>query len=425
MAAVERERESCNSRHFSLLMKSCCPNPTNPSHSIIIPLSSSNNSNNNKISSKVIIKTSISSLPDDILYEILARVPISSLPSITAVCRRWGHLVSSPSFCVLRRHHRLLHSTIFAFSTSTVSTLRPFVDVNWKLPSENDAVLGSLHFQFHTDFSHARLAVVGRKVYIITRSSALVFDPWTGLVKTRSGPLFPRKRFAAAAVCGRIYVAGGSLRASDVEEYDPHADEWRVVAQAPRRRYGCVGVGVDGVFYIIGGLMIGGASDTRAAEARVCASSMDLYDVSARGWLRSRAVPGGGCVVAACGAEGCVYVLASHAVELSFWRFNGRRKGGEGGGGAFGEWCRMRSPPLPAQVRLDGTVKFSCVGVEDKVVLIQVMGCIDDLLRRSGRNVRGYKEGIVLIFDCVSEEWNRGPDLPELVQRAACVCVDC
>ncbi|XP_021734276.1 F-box/kelch-repeat protein At5g26960-like [Chenopodium quinoa] len=422
MAAVERDPQTTyNSRHFSLFIKSCCPNPTNPSHSIIIPLPPSNN--NNK-SPKNSIKTSISSLPDDLLYEILSRIPLSSLPAISAVCRRWAHLVHSPSFSLLRRNHRLLHRTIFAFSTSSVSTLRPFVDQKWKLPSQNDAVLGGGSVHFHTDFSHARLAVIGRKIFIINRSSALVFDPWTGLVKTRSGPLVPRKRFAAAAVCGRIYVAGGSLRASDVEEYDPHADEWRVVAHAPRRRYGCVGVGVDGVFYVIGGLMIGGASELRAAEARVCASSMDLYDVVARGWLRSRAVPGGGCVVAACGADGCVYVLASHAVELSFWRFNGRRKG-EGGGGGFGEWCRMRSPPLPAQVRLDGTVKFSCVGVEDKVVLIQVMGCIDDLLRRSGRNVRGYKEGIVLIFDCVTEEWSRGPDLPELVQRAACVCVEC
>lgn len=223
---------------------------------------------------------------------------------------------------------------------------------------------------------------------------------------------------------------------SAVEEYDPDCDTWRVVIDAPRRRYGCIGVGVDGVFYVIGGLKVGGASNSRTiagAEARAYASSMDLYDVAARGWRRSRAVPGGGCVVAACGALGHVYVLASHAVELSFWRFNATRKNGSGGsglqggggGGGFGEWCRMRSPPLPPQVRLDGTVRFSCVGVQDKVVLIQVMVCINDLMRRSGRNIRGCKEGLVLIFDCVTEEWSRASDLPQVVQRAACVCVEC
>ncbi|XP_057515535.1 F-box/kelch-repeat protein At5g26960 [Amaranthus tricolor] len=416
--AIERETNTCNSRQFSLFIKSCCPNPNNPSQPIIpLPQTTTKPPKTKLFSSK----TSIATLPDDLLYEILSRVPLSTLPSIAAVCRRWAHLLQSSTFSLLRRNYRLLHSTIFAFSLSSVSTLRLFVEPSWKLPPQNDVVIGGVHF--HTDFSHARVVGIGRKIFIITRSNSFVFDPWTGLVKTRSGPLFPRKRFAVAVVDGRIYVAGGSLRASAVEEYDPHVDEWRVVGTAPRRRYGCIGVGVDGVFYIIGGLMIGGAFELRAAEARVCASSMDLYDVEARGWLRSRAIPGGGCVVAACGAEGCVYLLASHAVELSFWRFNGRRKGENGGG--FGEWCRMRSPPLPAQVRLDGTVRFSCVGVEDKVVLIQVMGCIDDLLRRSGRNGRGYKEGLVLVFDCVTEEWSRGPDLPEVVQRAACVCVEC
>jgi len=287
---------------------------------------------------------------------------------------------------------------------------------------------------------------VGRRIYFISRSISAIFDPWTGSVRTRSGPLFPRKRFAAATVGGRIYVAGGSARTAAVEEYEPETDEWRVVSDAPRKRYGCIGVGVDGIFYVIGGLKIDCASDPRAvagAEARLYASSMDLYDVVSRGWLRSRAVPGGGCVVAACGAHGHVYILASHAVELSFWRFNAARKragGGSGSGGGrsqdaggginasgagFGEWCRMRGPPLPAQVRLDGTVRFTCIGVEDKVVLIQVMGCIDDLLRRSGRNIRGYKEGLVLIFDCVTEEWSRAPDLPELVPRPACICVEC
>lgn len=278
---------------------------------------------------------------------------------------------------------------------------------------------------------------MGRRIYFISRSTSAVFDPWTGSVRSRSGLLFPRKRFAAAAVGGRIYVAGGSARTAAVEEYEPETDEWRVVADAPRKRYGCIGVGVDGIFYVIGGLKIGCASDPRSvagAEARLYASSMDLYDVASRGWLRSRAVPGGGCVVAACGARGHVYVLASHAVELSFWRFNAARKRAGGGSGSshdggsnggFGEWCRMRGPPLPAQVRVDGTVRFSCIGVQDKVVLVQVMGCIDDLLRRSGRNIRGYKEGLVLIFDCVTEEWSRAPDLPQLLQRPACVCVEC
>lgn len=249
-------------------------------------------------------------------------------------------------------------------------------------------------------------------------------DTWTGIVIPRSKMSVFRKKFAVAVVAGKVYVAGGSTRTAAVEEYDPGTDSWRVVCHAPRMRYGCIGAAINCVFYVIGGLKIGGGGDgTRAAAGGGAnvnyASSMDLYDVEARRWLRSRAVPSGGCVVAACSSGDCVYILASHAVELSFWRFNGSRKRV-----GFGEWCRLNSPPLPTQVRLDGTVRFSCVGVEEKVVLIQIMGCIDDLLRRSGRSTRGVKEALVLVYDSGNGEWSRGADLPDVVRRAACVCVE-
>lgn len=254
-------------------------------------------------------------------------------------------------------------------------------------------------------------------------------DTWTGTLVPKAGMSFPRKKFAVAAVKGKIIVSGGSARSSAVEEYDPDENVWRVLSDAPRRRYGCIGASADGVFYVIGGLKIGPSGDegtasgSRAAgaeAAHVYASSMDLYDVASRGWLRSRAVPGGGCVVAACATDGDVYILSSHAVELSFWKFNASRKST-----SFGEWRRIKSPPLPAQVRLDSTVRFSCVGLGDKVVLVQVVGCIDDLLRRSGRTERGLKEGLVLVYDCAGGEWSRAADMPEVIRRAACVCVEC
>ena len=110
-----------------------------------------------------------------------------------------------------------------------------------------------------------------------------------------------------------------TVAASAVEEYDPDSDSWTVVTHAPRKRFGCIGAAVDGVFYVIGGLKIGsngsrgvnGSEFSRAAtagaEAHVYASSMDLYDVEARVWLRSRAVPGGGCVVGWLVAGGGVF----------------------------------------------------------------------------------------------------------------------
>ncbi|KAL2238512.1 UNVERIFIED_CONTAM: F-box/kelch-repeat protein [Sesamum indicum] len=417
--------DSCTSRHFSWLMKSCFPNPQHPHHPS--PLSAA------------AATTAISSLPDDLILECLSRVPHSTLPSLPSVCRRWAHLLNSPAFLLLRLRHHLLFHTLFSISISNsalfAATLRLDRDgepAAWKVSSfvpskETDDESGN--GSAFSLFSHFRLVSIGRKIYIIGRTAMLRCDTWTGTLVPKAGMGFPRKKFAAAAVAGKILVAGGCTRSSVVEEYDPDENVWRVVSDAPRRRYGCIGASVDGVFYVIGGLKIGPsgndgsvcASRASGAEAaHVYASSMDLYDVAARVWLRSRAVPGGGCVVAACGANGNVYILSSHAVELSFWKFNASRKSA-----SFGEWSRIKSPPLPAQVRLDSTVRFSCVGVGDKVVLVQVVGCIDDLLRRSGRTERGLKEGLVLVYDCAGGEWGRGADMPEVVRRAACVCVEC
>ncbi|KAL3530148.1 hypothetical protein ACH5RR_009470 [Cinchona calisaya] len=418
--------DSCNSRHFSWLMKSCFPDPTHHHHH--------HHHHHPQPYPPTTTSSNISSLPDDLLLECLSRVPHSTLPSLPFVCRRWAHLLDSQAFHSLRRDHNLLHLTLFSISihNSTLFTAshRLNYDSSWKVSSflpSNDAV--SVHGSLHSLFPHSRIAAIGRKIYIIGRTAMLRFDTWTGTLVPKAGMAVQRKKFAAAVLDAKIYVAGGCSRSAAVEEYDPVENSWRVVSHAPRRRYGCVGAAVDGLFYVIGGLRIGNSGNewsglaSRAVGAdavHIYASSMDIFDVAARAWLKSRAVPGGGCVVAACAAGGNVYVLSSHAVELSFWRFNGTAKSS-----SFGEWCRIKSPPLPAQVKLDSTVRFSCIGVGDKVVLIQVMGCIDDLLRRSGRNERGLKEGLVLIYDCTAGEWSRGPDLPEVIRRAACVCVEC
>lgn len=415
--------ESCNLRPFSWLTKSCSTNAQDPYQPQ--PISS--------ITTTFLhyqTTTTISSLPDDLILECLSRVSPSSLPFLSLVCRRWSHLLNSPSFTDLRRLHGRLRLSVFAISLSDsallTANLPNVYETTWKISSFLASNVVSSE-SFHASFSHARVSAIGRKIYIIGRNATVQFDTWTAKAAARSAMIFPRKKFATAVVSGKMYVAGGTARTTAVEEYDPDTDAWRVVADAPRRRYGCFGTSVDGVFYVIGGLRIGasGSEVSRASgsDANMYASSMDLYDVEARGWLRSRTLPGGGCVVAACAAGGHVYVLASHAVELSFWSFDARRK--SGGGGVFGEWCRMKCPPLPPQVRLDSTVRFSCVGVGDKVVLVQVMGCIDDLLRRSGRSVRGLREGLVLVYDSVGGEWSRGADLPELIRRAACVCVEC
>lgn len=392
--------DNCNSRW---LMKSCFPDPRpNPClHYTHTPAPA----------------TAVSSLPDDLLLEILSRVTHSSLQSLSFICRRWTQLIHSSEFYELRRRRGLLNYAVFVLSFSDSG----FFAGNYQLGHHHWRTTPGTNNNYDCSLSssHARLAAIGRWIYIIGKTTMLRCDSWTGTVIPRSKMSVLRKKFAAAVVAGKVYVAGGSTRTAAVEEYDPKRNSWKVVSHAPRMRYGCIGAAVDGILYVIGGLKIGAAA---SSGAHVYASSMDLYDVEGRKWLRSRSVPGGGCVVAACSSGDDVYILASHAVELSFWRFQGSRQQRVGVG--FGEWCRLKSPPLPTQVRLDGTVRFSCVGVGEKVVLIQIMGCIDDLLRRSGRSTRGVKEALVLVYDSHAGEWSRGADLPDVIRRAACVCVE-
>ncbi|KAL5579816.1 hypothetical protein UlMin_012258 [Ulmus minor] len=404
--------ETCNSRHFSWLMKSCFPNPNNNGQSAVIS------------AVKPSAATTISSLPDDLLLECLSRVDHSSISNLSQVCRRWAGVLLSPTFSHLRRQHNLLHHTIYAVSGSDSVILTAALRFNGENTWKISAFLAEINVpvprtKFHSFPSHARLSAIGNRIFIIGRNATLRFDTWTGTVTPRSPMLLSRKKFAAATVSGKIYVAGGGSRTTAVEEYDPEEDKWRVVAQASRSRFGCIGAAVDGVFYVIGGLKLATGPAPVGSEAHVYANSMDLFVVKTRNWLRSRAVPGGGCVVAACGAAGHVFVLASHAVELSFWSFDARRNSG-----GFGEWRRISSPPLPAQISVDSTVRFSCVGVGDKVVLVQVCGFINDLLW-SGRSGRGFREGLVLVYDTVVGEWRRAANLPEIIRRAACICAEC
>ncbi|XP_039126977.1 F-box/kelch-repeat protein At5g26960-like [Dioscorea cayenensis subsp. rotundata] len=322
--------ETCNPRRLPWLIKSCIPDPRReaaklPSGTRPPPTVTS-----------TAASPSISSLPDDLLLEILSRVPQPSIPSLSLVCRRFALLLDSPSFYALRRSHGLLRPALHALS------------------------------------------------------------------------------FAAAAIAGRIYVAGGAARSSAVEEYDPDLDSWRIISDAPRRRYGCVGATASGVFYVIGGLIVGSSPRAGRLDAHVWAGTMDTYEVETGVWgsRRAASVPGGGCVVGACGAGSHVYVLASHAVEVSFWRW-------DAGKGRRGDWLRLEPPPITAHLRLGGAARFCCSALgQDKIVaLVHVSS---DASRR-----RGSTDGVVLVYDIVKGEWNRGPDLPVGFRRAALACVEC
>lgn len=409
------------SRGFSWLVKSCIADSCR--EIALSPVATHRHQNEFISSNAARSSAPIFALPDDLLFECFSRVPLSSLPSLTLACRRFALLLDNPAFHDLRRSRGRLRRTLFSICISdlgfiTVAALPvPFpthLDPSWDpfaapISFSPDLAAGA--------FSQPRLAAIDRVIYIIGRGATLRYDSLTGSVTFRAPTIYPRKKFAVAAVGRRIYVSGGATRTSAVEEYNPEADEWRVVAEAPRRRYGCVGASASGVFYVIGGLRVGSRreEEEEARGARSCAGSMDAYHVRAAMWLRVRAVvPGGGCVVGACGAGEHVYVLASHAVELSFWRWDG--KGRRGGG----DWARLEPPPVAGQLRLGGAVHFSCASIGDAKLAA--------LVRASAGHGGGRPrtaEAALLVYDIEAGEWSRGLDLPPGLRRAVCACVEC
>ncbi|CAL5098407.1 unnamed protein product [Urochloa decumbens] len=428
--------ESCHPRGLSWFARSCIP--ADPARHIAVPIPISAASTTKPPASDAEEESPISALPDELLLECLARVPRASLPALPAVCRRFAALLASEGFLHLRRAHGRLRPCLLAVSVSSAHFARALLQLQLGASSvpELDVAALPLPSLLHcagssssSAFAHARAVALGRDVYLIGRGATLRVDALTGAARACAPTLFPRKKFAAAAVGGRIYVAGGSARTAAVEEYDPSVDAWRVVAEAPRRRYGCAGAGAGGVFYVAGGVAVssgGDGSGGAATRAHACAGSVDALHVASGAWAwsaRPRAVPGGGCVVGACGAgDGHLYVVASHAVDLSFWRWNGGVNRGGGGGGPCG-WVALEAPPVPrGLVGLGMAVRVAMAGVGgDRVTAVVNATAV------RGHNAAGggALEGMVLVYDIGGGKWSRAPDLPPGFRRAACAAVEC
>jgi len=422
--------ESCHPRGLSWFARSCIP--ADPARHTAVPV---------PIPVPVSVPDAedpdpeaeppIAALPDELLLEILARVPRASLPSLPAVCRRFASLLASQAFLHLRRARGRLRPCLLAVSSSSSSSSARALLLHLHHASASSSSLDVAALPLPLPLllpPHARAVAVGRHVYLVGRGATLRVDPLTGAARACAPTLFPRSKFAAAAVGARIYVAGGSARTAAVEEYDPSADAWRVVAEAPRRRYGCAGAGAGGVFYVAGGVAVGaggggGGGAAAVVEAHACAGSVDALHVAsgAWAWARPRAVPGGGCVVGACGAgDGHLYVVASHAVDLSFWRWHGG--GGRGGGG----WVALEAPPVPrGAVGLGVAVRVAMAGVgADRVAAVVNVAAVRGHAAAAAAS-GGAVEGLVLVYDIGGGRWSRASDLPPGFRRAACTAVEC
>lgn len=386
----------------------------------------------------------LSALPDDVLLECLARLPRAALQSAMMVCQKWRSVLQAPEYYEQRRRIGTLEPLLFVFGGSgsgLASAVYCKRAGKWRAASlfsprvtMGNEWLAEYHGVDHAQsLLHAQPAVLNHRIFIVGAipshnsklwgpDATIMYDSWTKTLSRRAPMLLPRKKFACCSIDGRILVAGGANRRDpsrdalmDAEEYIPEENLWRSIASMPRKRYGCLGVAVDGIFYVVGGLKSSSVIGM-CMQPYPYISSMDLFDPKTNSWQKTKPLPTGGCVIACTVVGSCIYMLSSHAVELSFWKYDTHQD----------TWSRIKPPPIPSPLRLDNRLKFSCATIGTSVYIIQVGGSIDDLLRRSGRHTRGLKEGLVLIYDTLIQEWSRGPDLPSCIKNgAACAVVQC
>jgi N-acetylneuraminic acid mutarotase len=119
----------------------------------------------------------------------------------------------------------------------------------------------------------------------------------------------PRSGVAAAALDGKVYVAGGLLEngsaTADVEAYDPATDTWEAIAPMPATRHHAAAVSLGGKLYVIGGFQ---------ATSNDAVNSVFGYDPAAKGWWELSPMPTMRGGLAAAEVNGLIYAMGGSSV---------------------------------------------------------------------------------------------------------------
>jgi hypothetical protein len=125
-----------------------------------------------------------------------------------------------------------------------------------------------------TPREHLAAAAIDGKLYVAGgRSGPLfatleVYDPATNTWTTKAPMPTPRGGTGAAVLDGRLYVIGGEGARiyPEVEEYDPATDRWRRVANLAVPVHGIYPVTLGGELFVAGGGIVPGYGATNAVQ---------------------------------------------------------------------------------------------------------------------------------------------------------------
>ncbi len=164
---------------------------------------------------------------------------------------------------------------------------------------------------------HAMAAAAGGRVYVIGGEfegagtgrpevyldTVYSLDPQVGAWETHAPMPTGRSAGGAAAVDGKIYVAGGRPpRGNDFAVYDTATDTWQVLPDLPTQRNHLAVGAMDGKIYVAGGRFGGGFGSERTA-------TLEIFDPSTAAWISGPSLPGPRGGVAGVVANGCLFVI--------------------------------------------------------------------------------------------------------------------
>ncbi|KAH7652700.1 F-box domain-containing protein [Dioscorea alata] len=212
----------------------------------------------------------ISSLPDEISLQILARVPRICYLSMKLVAKNWKAALSSNEVYQLRKELGLTEEWLYILvkvereNTLMWLGLDP-VSRKWQrlppipnVPPEEES---------------SSTALIGSWMWNVLGSSVKIADYIRGWMGRRN--VFERIRLCGCAtgvVDGCLYVVGGFSTASamkSVWRYDPCLNQWREVRSMTTGRAFCKTGLLNNKLYVVGGVNLNGGSLTPLLSAEV------------------------------------------------------------------------------------------------------------------------------------------------------------
>ncbi|KAF3608701.1 hypothetical protein DY000_02051440 [Brassica cretica] len=174
----------------------------------------------------------LSSLPDDVTIEIVARVPISHYPTLNRVSKSFRKLIASPTLYERRSQLGYKEHRVYAVLRNPNTHVDfGFYILHRKVGCSNRLVIAE---SLPLVFSHGSYVSVGSKVYGFSYLDALSIDCTSHTVQPISNIPQPMIKKVVNVIDKKVYLIGGSFLPvesrhawkSEVKVFDTETQSW-------------------------------------------------------------------------------------------------------------------------------------------------------------------------------------------------------